>query len=233
MKKARDSRSISIAAISGALILFVGTYLHPMDADPNDPLAAFTEYAGSRIWVAGHLLQLLGVMLILTAMILLSRLIADGPAASASILGALGATASLAIAGALQAVDGVALKSMVDRWASATGNDKAMLFHAAFAVRQIEIGLASIASIVSGLTFSIYGAAILIDRRFPVWLGALAILGGILTAIAGVVIAYTGFSWLDMAIGMPANTLLLVWMVALGIYTWGARSDSEIVLDSH
>jgi hypothetical protein len=149
------------------------------------------------------------------------------------MLGAFGATASLAIAGALQAVDGVALKVMVDRWASATGNDKTMLFHAAFAVRQIEVGLASIASLTSGLTFSIYGVAILIDRRFPAWLGVVAILGGILTAFAGVVIAYTGFSGLDMAIGMPANTLLLVWMVALGIYTWRVRTDSEIRLDSH
>jgi hypothetical protein len=214
------NRAISIASISGALILLIGTYLHPMDADPNDALAAFTEYAASHIWVVSHLMQLLGVILISTALMLLSRTMADGSAAILAVLGAVGATVSLVTAGALQAVDGVALKAMVDKWASAAATDKAMLFHATYAVRQIEIGLASIASIVSGLTFSIYGLAILADRTYPKWLGLLAILGGIGSAIAGVVIAYTGFSGLDMAIGMPANILLLVWMVALGAYTW-------------
>jgi len=45
-----------------------------------------------------------------------------------------------------------------------------------------------------GLTASTYGVALLIDHRFPRWLGVLAIAGGAPTAIAGVVIAYTGFS---------------------------------------
>ena len=42
----------AVAAIAGALTLFVGTFLHPMNADPNDPLAAFTEYAADHHWIA-------------------------------------------------------------------------------------------------------------------------------------------------------------------------------------
>lgn len=38
--------------------------------------------------------------------------------------------------------------------------------------------------------------------------------------VAGVVMAYTGFSGLAMAINMPANSLLLVWMLVLGWYMW-------------
>ena len=53
-----------------------------------------------------------------------------------------GATVSLALAAALQAVDGIALKSMVDAWAAAPASEKRVVFHAAFAVRQLEIGLA-------------------------------------------------------------------------------------------
>jgi Domain of unknown function (DUF4386) len=93
-----------------------------------------------------------------------------------------------------------------------------MLFYAAFAVRQIEIGLASIMSLFLGLTVAIYGTALLIDRSFPKWLGYLAIVGGIPTAIAGLIMAYTGFSELAMAINMPSSFLLLVWMIVLGIY---------------
>ena len=34
-----------------------------MDADPNIPIAAFTEYAADHHWVASHLTELFGVRL--------------------------------------------------------------------------------------------------------------------------------------------------------------------------
>jgi hypothetical protein len=223
----RGSRIVSIAAISGALFLFAGTYLHPMNADPNVPTAAFTEYAADHHWVASHLMQLLGIALMVAALLLLSRRMAGGPADAAATLGTAGAVASLAVAAALQAVDGVALKAMVNAWAVASGQEKEVLFQTAFAARQIEIGLASIASLLFGFTLSIYGIALLTDPRFPKWLGFMAIAGGAPTAIAGIVIAYTGFSASAMAINMPAGSLLLFWMVALGIYAWRGRNVCE------
>jgi hypothetical protein len=221
------SRIGPISAIAGALVLLVGTYLHPMSADPNIPLAAFTEYAASHIWVASHLMQLIGVILITVALVLLSRKMADGPGAEWATLGAVGAVVSLAVASALQAVDGEALKFMVDNWAATPEPWKSGLFIAAFGVRQIEVGLASIGSLLFGLTVSIYGIALLIDRRFPRWLGAVAIVGGIPTAIGGIAIAYTGFSNLAMMINMPANSLLILWMIALGIYSWRQPAVSD------
>ena len=98
--------------------------------------------------------------------------------------------------------------------------EREALFHAAFAVRQIEIGLASVTSLLLGSTVSIYGFALLTDPRFPKWLGLLALAGGVPTAIAGIVIAYTGFSALAMAITVPSSSLLLCWMVAVGVYVW-------------
>jgi hypothetical protein len=38
------------------------------------------------------------------------------------------------------------------------------------------------------------------------------------------VIAYTGFSGLEMAINMPANSLLFLWMIGLGIQVWRSPS---------
>jgi len=38
--------------------------------------------------------------------------------------------------------------------------------------------------------------------------------------VAGVVIAYAGFSGLAMAINISASSLLLVWMLILGGYMW-------------
>lgn len=191
-----------------------------MAADPNVPLAAFTEYAADHYWVASHLMQFCGITLMVAVLVFLSRRIAGGPADTAAALAAAGAIASLAVAAALQAVDGVALKAMVNGWAAAPERDKESLFHAAFAVRQIELGLASISALLFGLTVSVFGIALLADPRFPKWLGFMAIAGGAPTAIASVVIACTGFSGLAMAIDMPSGALLLCWMVALGIHLW-------------
>ncbi|EPG73535.1 putative membrane protein [Leptospira fainei serovar Hurstbridge str. BUT 6] len=212
--------TIAITSICGALFLFIGTYLHPMGADPNDALAAFTEYANDHHWVASHLVQLLGVVFMISSLIVLSTLFSNP---SALVLGKIGtgwAISVLALAGALQAVDGIALKAMVNAWASAETTEQASLFHATLGVRQIEIGLASITSLVTGLTMLLFGFALLFDSIFPKWVGFLALLSGVPTCVAGIVIGYTGFSELSMIINMPASFLLLIWMFCIGILSW-------------
>lgn len=44
--------------------------------------------------------------------------------------------------------------------------------------------------------------------------------------VAGGVIAYTGFSRIAMAINVPANSVLLLWMLALGVCMWRRGIDS-------
>src|SRR4051794_40906240 len=217
----KDSTRIGpTAAIIGSVLLFIGPWLHPMSADPNVPSAAFAEYAADHHWVASHLMQLLGVILMMAALLLLSQRLSERPVATWAALGAAGAVASIALAGALQAVDGVALKAMIDAWARSAEPRKALLFEAAFGVRQIEIGLAAMLGLIAGLTVSVYGIALLLDQRFPRWIGIGALGGGPLTAVAGVVTAYTGFSALSMSINLPAGLLLICWMIALGAYGW-------------
>ena len=124
-----------------------------------------------------------------------------------------GAIASLTLTAVLQAVDGIALKAMVDAWAGAESSEKAGLFHAAFGVRQVEVGLASVMSMFFGLTVTLYGIALWNSGHYPRWVAVLALLGGIPTLVGGVVMAYTGFSSLAMTVNMPASLLILVWIV--------------------
>jgi hypothetical protein len=128
--------------------------------------------------------------------------------------------AGLAVAAALQAVDGIALKAMVNAWAGAPPAQKAMAYHAALAVRQIEVGLASMLCLLFGLTAVLYGVASFAVRTYPHWLSGLAVIAGALTIMASVVMGYTGFSTLTMAINMPANLLLLVWIFSIGVIMW-------------
>ena len=122
-------------------------------------------------------------------------------------------------AAALQAVDGIALKFMVDRWAMSSPPQRDLVFEAAFGVRQIEVGLASLMSIIFVLTVLAYGVALAFSS-YPRWLGWIAVLAGLATVCGGVVLAYTGFSALAMTISMPASIVLLIWMVAVGTFLW-------------
>jgi len=210
----------AVTAIGGAVTLFVATLFHPMTANPNDPVAAFTEYAADRLWVATHLGQFLGLALLCVSLVAVGEVMEAGLPAAWARVGVVGTAASLAVAAALQAADGVALKVMVDRWMQASGEERLRAFESAFAVRQIEIGLASLLSVLFGLTIVVFGVSIFLSRRFPKWLAALGLLGGLGTLAAGVVQAYTGFSALAMMVGMPANTILLVWAVLVGTYLW-------------
>ena len=101
-----------------------------------------------------------------------------------------------------------------------------MAFHAALAVRQIEVGFASMLCLLFGLTACLYGVALFSIATYPRWMSGLAVIGGTLTMVAGVVIAYTGFSDITMAVNMPANFLLLVWMCGIGVVMW-KREPSE------
>jgi hypothetical protein len=217
----------SVAAIIGAPLLFLATLLHPMHADPNDAHAAFAEYAADRLWVATHLGQFLGVAVLAVALVGLAAVLEAGAPAAWARIGVMGTAASVAVAASLQAVDGVALKFAVDRWASTSGTAKELAFEAAFAVRQIETGTASLLSVVFGLTVAVFAVAMLSGRRFPKWLGWIGLLGGIANVIAGVAQAYTGFSELSMVISMPASAALLLWAVVLGVFMW-RLADAEL-----
>lgn len=220
MRIASASRVGAICSILGVGLLVIGTYHHPMEADPNVPAAAFMEYAADTLWVASHLTQLVGVALMVVALLLFADNLKSRGGSKVPTIAAAGAITSLALAAALQAVDGIALKAMVDAWAAAPELQRDGIFPAVFAVRQLEIGLASMFSLSMGFTATMFGIALIAEPAYPKWFGWLAIIGGLPTGGAGIAIAYTGFSGLSMAINMPANSLLLIWMLVLGGFMW-------------
>jgi len=207
-----------ISAIVGVIVLFLATMLHPMDAHPGDAPAAFAEYALDRFWVATHLGQLLGVVLIASGLVALSWKLRAGRAGAWALLAGLATVASVSLAGALQAVDGVALKFAVDRWSASAEGARAAAFEAAYAVRQVEVGLASVMGALFGLTVLLHGMALMLSPVAPSWLGLFGALAGLATLISSIVQAHTGFSDVAMATTMPSSLLILVWSICVGIF---------------
>ena len=165
------------AAFCGALLLTLGTSLHPMQAAPWDAAAAFAEYAADHHWLASHLIQLLGVLLGVLALLALTWRLRAGQSGVWALFGAACALASLALAFALQAVDGVALKLMVDQWAQAEEPLRSQLFAATFGVRQIEAGLAALFGLGFAISLLLYAPALWLSRP-ATWPGARCAAGG-------------------------------------------------------
>jgi hypothetical protein len=219
----------SVSAFAGAIVLLVSTLLHPMSRDPNDAPEAFAEYAADSFYVWTHLGQFAGFALLGAALVALAATFEPARASAWARIGLAATIVGIAIAAALQAVDGVALKVTVDRWAAATGDTRAVIYEAALAVRQIEIGLASLLSITTGLTLIAFGLAMLLGARYPRWLGAIGLLDGVGMVAAGAAQAATGFSALAMTLSMAASSVLLIWIILAGIFMWrlAPRLESE------
>ena len=213
----------SSAAILGPVILLIATMLHPMHADPADPLAAFTEYAADRIWIATHLAQFAGIATIYVSFHALAAQLRRARDNWSADLALGFATAAIAVAAILQAVDGIALKAMVDHWAAVPDAQKQVAFQAALAVRQIETGVASFVAMLLGMAVATFGAAIVNAPPLPKWLGWFGVAAGAGAAAAGLLMAFRGFSASAMNVGMPFFFLALFWIGLAGVEIWRRR----------
>jgi hypothetical protein len=214
------SRLGAMTALLGAVLLMLGTLLHPMQAPPWDAAAAFAEYAADHHWLSSHLIQLLGVLLGVFALLALAWRLRDGKAGVWALFGAACAVASLALAFALQAVDGVALKLMVDQWARAEEPLRSQLFAATFGVRQIEAGLAALFGLSFASSLLFYAPALWLSRPAPRGLALGALLAGGANLLAALLQGHDGFSERAMNWSMPASLLALLWFIWLALWLW-------------
>ena len=106
---------------------------------------------------------------------------------------------------------------MAHRWADARGEGRALAYEAAFAVRQIEVGLTSLFSLLFGSTLIVFGLAMLLSTRYPAWLGGIGLLAGLGTVAVGLEQASNGFSDLALTIFMAVGPVDLICAVATGI----------------
>lgn len=229
----------ALLAVLGAVTLVVSTLFHAAHADPGDTPAAFQDYATSNPWIAAHLGQFLGTILILGALVVLYQtMIHIGQSSGVALLmrlGLVGVIATVAVFGLLQAVDGVTLKFVVDKWAAAPESEKAVAFRVAEAVRWMEIGIHSYFRVIIGLTLMLYGIGIARAVGVPHWsrwFAATTVFIGMAHLIDGVSVGYNGFSlptalpifW--TAVSITIGPLFLLWGLALGVFLWQQSSQA-------
>jgi uncharacterized membrane protein YedE/YeeE len=110
----------SVAFIAGLVIIIVSTLFHASSEDLMDNPVVFAVYAESDTWIAAHIGQFAGVVLVFAGgFVALFRLLVKSESRMASALGWFGLVTAIITASTftiLQAVDGIALKIAVDTW---------------------------------------------------------------------------------------------------------------------
>ena len=196
--------------------------LHPSGAeDDHEPI--FTEYADSDVWVATHFAEFVLVLVAFAGfLVLCSALRHEAP--YLALLAAAGIIVTAAGWTALQAVDGVTLKEAVDAWDGASGTEEAMRYADAEIVRWIEWGLQSYFRILLGIALLLLGAAVVVSRLLPTWLGALLTVAGLLSLTIGISVGYAGLeSGFQDPLALAFQLVVLVFVIGLLVVARRAR----------
>jgi hypothetical protein len=229
----------SIAFLAGIVIFMVSTIgFHAGTEDPMDNPAVFAAYAQSDPWIAAHIGQFAGIMLIYAGgFVALHRLLLHSESGVASALAWFGLAATIITASTyaiLQAVDGVAQKIATSSWyaippsSSTAGSEeeKAIAFRVAEGIRWTEIGINSYFRMLQGTVGIIFGVAIVKSGLLSRWIGAVGIAVGAVSIAAGVITSYIGFS--EPVSNIWAVTLYL-WIIILGIFMWRKTRVKKLI----
>lgn len=217
----------SITFLTGLAIFTISTAFHASREDPTNHLRVFAEYANSPPWIAAHIGQFVGEIIIFAGgFVALFRLLVQSESMTVSVLAWIGFTTGIIVASTLsilQAVDGIALKRAVDSWVIAPAGEKMAAF------RWSEVGINSIYRILQGTVAIVVGIAITLSPVVGRWIGAIGIFAGAVTIAAGIEVAYVGFASYSN-IGLGANWYSNIWVGILGVFMWRKAMSKTITV---
>jgi hypothetical protein len=225
----------SVAFLVGIVIFMVSTIgFHAGTMDPMDNPAVFGVYAQSDPWIAAHIGQFAGIMLIYAGgFVALHRLLVHSESGVASALAWFGLAVAIITASTyaiLQAVDGVAQKISTSTWFAIPLEDteeKAIAFRVAEGIRWTEIGINSYFRMLQGAVGIVFGVAIAKSGLLSRWIGAVGIAVGAVSIAAGIITAYNGFS--EPVSNIWAVTFY-IWIIILGIFMWRKTREKKKVI---
>jgi hypothetical protein len=224
----------SILFIAGMVIAIVSTAIHPSTEDPSNHSLVFAEYANDDSWIAVHIGQFAGVIIVFAGgFVVLYYLLVQSKSNTASVLAWIGLALAIMTASAfavLQAVDRIAQKRAVDSWVAAPSEDKAITFRVAEGIRFIEYGTNSIFRILQGTLAIIFGVAIVKSKLLSRWIGGAGVIIGAVTIYAGLEVAYLGFGYTTTEYGI-STIIYFIWVGILGGFMWKKSMSKEPLMD--
>jgi hypothetical protein len=218
----------AVAGIVGSLLAMVGNLLHPATPTGN-PEGVAQTIAQSERWAPVHLVIVVGLMLMLGALVALSRSIEGGVPGALAWLGSIAAVAGVTVGMILVIVDGVAAKHLADAWEVAPSDQAAAALRVVVAEEAINFALASLFNILfAGVTFILLGLAVAWSGEYPVWLGWVVVVAGVGSVPVGLVQAYMGASIGFTRIAtIIFPTTITLWVVVMSVLLWRKAGKSR------
>jgi hypothetical protein len=211
----------ALAIVVSVPLGLVATAFHG-GPDPGNLEATMPEYSANPSWVAVHLAQYVGGLLLLVAFFAVSRSIREGVGGALARLAFAVAVVAEAAWGVNQAVDAVAIKFVSEQWVAAPLAEKGTAFRIADAVRHVEIGTSSVTQFTLGTAVLLFGLAIAMGVAYPRLLGWSAAAIGAGLAAHGLDLALHGFNVAGAlgVVGIASDVLFSIWTVLLAFFLW-------------
>jgi hypothetical protein len=214
------SRMGAVAGITGALLAMVGNLVHPATpAASEDAEGLARTIADSGSWVPGHLVILLGLILMLGGLVAIAQSIQGGLPGALARLGQVAAVAGVTVGLLLLVIDGVAAKHLAQAWATAPPGQQAAPLHALLAEEAINFALGTLFYIqFAGVTFMLLGLAVAWSEAYPSWPGWVAVVAGAGSVVVGLVQGPVGET--NAVTRIPSiifPTVITLWLGWMGV----------------
>lgn len=180
----------------------------------------------SWYWPAVHLAFIVGAFLWVGAFVVLATTFTRG---ASWVTGRL-AVAAVVIGAAVHVVDssisGFGLSALAHDWAS-TSEPSGLLRVGDTLLYLLNGTWRSVHSYFHGLPFLLAGAATVLSRRYPAWLGYVGLVGGAASLLGGVLQFLGVVPGTERLVIVPAQ-LVSLWMVAMGVLLWRAGRNAQL-----
>ena len=209
-----------VLAVVGGLGYFVALLLHGDLPDQSTEIA-LEHIAGRPEWRALKLALITCVICWIGAF---TALVGSLPQGVSNLLGRWAVSISIvgvAIVVVEYAIIGHALKDVEDAWLATPATDNEVNLRMAEVMLAITGGLFhSFVAWMLGLPYVLLGAAVVLGRGYPRWLGWIAVFAGSGALLAGTT-RFLGFELVPYPLLYGGFVIpLSLWLVAMGIFMW-------------
>ena len=207
--------------IAGAVLGLIGNGLHP-HVVATDAAAALRAIADSGSWVWIHVAIIVAVLLVAGGLVGFAQEMVDGAAAPVARLG----IAAVLIGGALvfvsTSIDGFGRKALALNWMAAPAPQADAALQVGIGAKLVGDGVWTLGILIFfGAAFMCFGVAANLSRRFPMWVGWAAVLGGAGSVVAAFLrIASNADVQSADDVFLASSVLITLWALVLGIWVW-------------
>jgi hypothetical protein len=207
-------RVAAVAAVTGAVAQLVATMLEPDWG--GDPGKAVRVVAGNGFWNGDRLLDLVGVFLVVGALTVVGRTLAEGPGREWAGVGQ-PFLVSMAAFGGSAVATGATMKNLADTWVNAAGPSKHSYLASFDAASRVTEVLFFAAFMALGLYLAFLAAAVLHGRVYARWLGWAAAGSSVLLLAGDLLDIVSDAAFIAVLVGY---VLFLVVLTGLGVSMW-------------